>query len=520
MAAAVVPLLCLKFLRNTSWTVKIIAVLLLACGVAKALFVASLFYDNTWDSRAYHADAILQLLNGVNPMYEMMHGFDDLWTNHYPKATWYFAAIITHLTGNYNVGKACNLFCLYAVAAYIFSFLKTRGSGTGNALLIACAAALNPVAISQLHTFYVDGALASLVTLMAFSGMAMMNNPRAIDKAVFILASCLLINIKFTGLAYVCVCYAACALALLYRWYKSKSLHDFKQGRTAAACIIFILLTGGVIMGYNPYITNTIMHGTPFFPLMGRGSIDVVAAQSPKSFVDHQYNNAEKVLISIFSRSENVEDKGGTSEPRIKIPFSVHKDELGLFFANDIRIGGWGALFGGILLLSVILYIASSSYRDKDIAVMIAALIVTILINPGSWWARYAPQVALLPLLMAIPAMGSKEAWQRITAKFVCVLLLLNSALIIPPSTRYFQETSAKIQQQIDDMVKSCGRGSYEISDTEGYHYEQFLDKNGIHIVYPKRDIRKTRPKTALFPLEKVFLHKEGCVNHPDNYQR
>ena len=281
LAGALVPLVSLKCLEGKSLSAKMLAVALFICAVAKAVFVASLYYDTSADSMAYHADAILQLLQGINPAYEWMHGFDDSWVNAYPKATWIFAALVTHLTGNYNMGKCYNLLLIYAVLAYVFSFLKARGISSGTAFLMSLAVALGPVEIAQLQSFYVDGALGALVTLALFSSLAMLAKPGGVDKAVFIMASCLLINVKFTGIAYVYVLYAICACVMLWRWVKSRNAEDFNQGRILAGSMVLVTLVGVAIMGVNPYITNSISYNNPFFPLIGKGSTDVVAAQSP-----------------------------------------------------------------------------------------------------------------------------------------------------------------------------------------------------------------------------------------------
>ncbi|MEI7668568.1 MAG: hypothetical protein WCJ33_00605, partial [Pseudomonadota bacterium] len=151
---------------------------------------------------------------------------------------------------------------------------------------------------------------------------------------------------------------------------------------------------------------------------------------------------------------------------------------------------------------------------------MILCLLVTGLINPGSWWARYAPQIALIPVIMTLAVIISEDLWRKIAARAIFILIIINSALIIPANTRYFVETSRKIQNQIDQMIAKCGKGTYLISDTEGYHYEQFLHKNGIEVVYsqkPEDDIKKLYPQNELFPLESVFLYKKDCVSKEEN---
>jgi hypothetical protein len=223
----------------------------------------------------------------------------------------------------------------------------------------------------------------------------------------------------------------------------------------------------------------------------------------------------------MFSRSRNVIPYHGTREPAFKFPFSVHQGEVAVFAVNDVRIGGWGVLFGGIILCSALLYYLSGSWKNSEMAAGLIFLLCIVVINPGSWWARYAPQVALAPLLMAIPPAGSQQDWKRISARFIFILLLLNAFLILVPNTRYTLETSEAMKQSIDNIVKNCGTGTYEISDTEHYHFEQFLGQNGINIVYPREDIKKTLSQNQLFPLEnpveRVFLHKEGCIRGARN---
>lgn len=518
VAGIAAPLLCLTFLKKQSLGIRLLCVFLFAWIVAKALIIAGAFDDPTCDSMAYHADIILLSLRGVNPIYEWMHGFDDVWTNHYPKAMEYFASLIIHLTHNYNMGKCYNILLTGAVFAYIFSFMNRRGYGGGNSLLAAFAISLNPVVISQMLSFYIDGALASLTTLAVFSGMALLFASRSIDRLVFILSACLLISTKFTGAAHIAVIGMIAVAIAVHRYYfiskDKESPHAVRRPlKGLLLSLTLIALLGGLVMGFNPYIENFVWEGNPFVPLMGMGKHEVLAAQSPKSFKENDTSLVDRLLISIFSRTGNVIPGGfGTSEPVLKVPFSVSSEELSLLQYNDVRISGWGVLFSGILLVAIALYLGSASWKNSEITIGLLFTVCTILINPGNWWARYAPQVALIPALMAIPPLVSQMAWQRITARFVFVLLLFNSMLIIPSNVEYFYNATKTINAQVDTILKTCGEGTYEISDTQNFHYEPFLWGTGINITYPKEDITKTHKENELFPLDDVFLHKDGCV--------
>jgi len=511
---AVTPFILLVFLEDMRC--RIMGLLLLAVIICISYYLSGIFYDNTWDSRAYHADGILLLLKGVNPFYEKMQGFDDLWTNHYPKMTWYFASLIIHLTDNYNIGKILNFLLVFSVFSYVFAFFRIRNFSLGDSIAASLVAALNPVTISQIHSFYVDGALASLFTLLVFAVLACVNKPASLDKIVLFFVSCLLITIKFTGLVYLLVMYGFGGTVLLIACLLNVTKHNKTRLRDFILLTCAALLVGLCFMGYNPYISNYREAGNPFYPLAGAGKIDVVSAQSPKVFLEQNMSNPEKLVRSVFSETLNIADKGGTENPKWKIPFTFSQKELSLYFSNDIRIAGWGVLFGGIVLLSLILYLISGAWRDIHLSLLIIFILISACINPGSWWARYAPQVALIPFVMMIAVLASQQHWQKWSARGLMLLMLLNAALIFPASTWYFYTTTAKIQSQIDTMLTKCGKGIYQISDVEGYHYEQFLHKNGIEVEYaksPDEDIKKLYPKKLLFPLDGVFLYKEGC-NH------
>lgn len=522
LAAVAVPVVYLKLIEDKPRWAQFAAVLLFVIAVAKAFFIASLFYDDTSDGMAYHADGILLLLKGVNPIYQWMHGFDDIWTNHYPKALWYFASIIIHATGNYNIGKSYNPLLIYTVFFYIVSVMLRRKLSFGNALLAAFALSLNPVAISQFSCFYVDGALASLMTLVVFSTLMLSTKPNAADKAFFLIASCLLINIKFTGAAYLFIIYATEGAFLVWSHYnepKVATLVTEPKVRVIFAPVIVVALVGGLVMGFNPYIQNTLKEGNPLFPLFGnKGGRDIIAAQSPRSFNEDHTPVVDKALMSIFSKSENVIYQHGTAEPELKMPFSVSDDELKVFAYNDVRIGGWGVLFGSTLLLSMLLCLFFSSWREHQITILIIAIVGTMVINPGSWWARYAPQAALLPLLIALPSLSSHERWQKISAQCIFVLMIINSALIVPYNLAYVFDTTKHINRQIDTMVQACGRGEYEISGTKGYHYEQLFWGKGITLNYVEKDLAKAH-EDNVYPLitsvADARLYKKGCTPSP-----
>ena len=479
-------------IKSLVWLVGLISI---------ATTISSYLYDLSYDGTSYHADAILLIMQGVNPIYQKMHGFDDLWTNHYPKAFWYFCAVIGHLTGNYSIGKIYNYLLIYTVFAYVFGFLKERGLNCRNSFFTAVATAISPVAVAQINSFYADGALCSLTSLVMFAGFASVFVRRKIDYIIFVMSACLLINLKFTGAVSVAIVVFAVSVISIWKKCAIKQANNRIWISIAAICLI-----GGIIMGFNPYISNYIEEGHPFFPLFGKHKVEILkeGGQNPYSYNSRNNSRVGQILASVFSETRNMY-KGHTAEPILKIPFSVTKDQIDELAYTDTRIAGWGVLFSGLLLLSLALYIISKGWRDKQIALILITVIITILINPGSWWARYAPQLALLPILFVI---ASKQNFYR---NLVIFLYIANSLIIAIPSSWLVIDETNKLNSQIDYILQKCGKGKYIVKGHEGWHYEQFLNPKGIEIVFPQQEINP--PKNQLFPLYDIFLYKEGCYS-------
>jgi hypothetical protein len=131
-----------KFPRREA--IQMIAVLIVLTLAAAAISIW--FYDSSDDGRNYHADAILGLLHGVNPIYGQFSGAEPMWSNHYPKATWYFAAVVIHLFDNYQLGKIYNFLLIFAAMAFAVGFFRREGLGARSPW---CLASSRPSARSR-----------------------------------------------------------------------------------------------------------------------------------------------------------------------------------------------------------------------------------------------------------------------------------------------------------------------------------------------------------------------------------
>ena len=101
---------------------------------------------------------------------------------------------------------------------------------------------------------------------------------------------------------------------------------------------------------------------SPFYPVCGKNKI-IVINSLPVSF--ENMSNIERFLRSTFSESVQSVDKTNIQEynnqVHLKIPFTINKKSFGKipnsysFCFADIRIGGFGYLWSGILLLIYLL---------------------------------------------------------------------------------------------------------------------------------------------------------------------
>ena len=192
------------WLAATTWLVAVTA----AGGTALGWL-----YDFSGDGQWYHVPAVLGLAEGWNPVktarlvdwngkFEQEIPSAAIYVQHYAKGVWIVAAAAYRATGLLEATKVFNL--LYLLATYLIAagFLRRLGLSRVWAHALALTAAVNPVILYQMHSFFVDGQLAALCTLLVVVSLDYFREPRS--RTLVLLGACvvLLTNTKFTGLAY------------------------------------------------------------------------------------------------------------------------------------------------------------------------------------------------------------------------------------------------------------------------------------------------------------------------------
>jgi len=406
-----------------------------------SLALAAVVKDYSYDGQRYHQQAVLALAGGWNPLRDQpLQGANSLWINGYAKGPWTWSAAWFDATGSIELGKSLHVWL--AASAGLLAYgallrLTTQGwlVGRAAALWIAVLAAVNPVFLYQWPTHMNDSLVGSLLLALASQAARLALSPFGFLRTAYGwlaagLALALLPTLKSSGLAYALLaCVAAFALALLAR-----RVHLAKSVTLLAAAS---MLPAALLLGWNPYVTNTLRHGHPFYPLAGTARVDIISGNSPARL--QEAGRVAQLLGSLFSESHS--ELGASDHPafRLKWPGVASGQELSRFSSKtDMRIGGFGPWFSLGLMMAfaaAAAAVAAAGVKSRTLlraAALPAAILALTLAFPEPWWARYVPQMYLLPLALvaAVLATAGRGLWGRGLAVCTLVVLSFNSLTV------------------------------------------------------------------------------------------
>lgn len=419
------------------------------------MYGSGLFYDISYDGQVYHQEAVIQLVHHWNPFQDYLtkdRSHSAVLLNHYAKGPWIYEGALYAVTGQIEQSKVFNFVLI------IISFLLTLSSmkqcqrfSSKHAVLFSLLMALNPISIYQALSFYIDGQLASLLLCLTALAYRLVTDYDPVAAWAFIMSIALTVNIKFTGVVYAVAC-----IGLAGGWlWLLKNRHLY--GKFAKTSIMGLFI-GICVIGYNPYVTNTVYYGHPFYPLYGAGpqTMDIMTSNSPQGFM--QMSPLEKLYVASFSMSTNNFDREG---PRLKIPFTVTWEELKPFvYGADIRIGGFGPWFSGMLILTGMILVLFLVLRVKNGLYgmgLAASIMISVLINPEAWWARYVPQFWLVPVIIAAIAASDTRKTIRYAGVIFSAVIIVNIALISYPYALGNYYCTQSLDRQLQQLAEKGG---------------------------------------------------------------
>ncbi|WP_036947864.1 hypothetical protein [Pseudobutyrivibrio ruminis] len=404
--------------------------------------ISNTYYDRSWDGNAYHKLAVGLLKNGWNPLWEKPSleisegiGHTDgnvIWCEGYCKGTWIYAASIYALVHNIEAGKSYTLIGMITVGSLAYYYLNKKKYANkviiGGTLLLA----INPIAMQQMDSFYLDGFLHCMIICLVISLMMMQDNDlfdKKISKSLVFSTMIVCGNIKFTGLLYGGI---FCIAFYIYACVNNFRLIGKIDSAIIERTIFYLILAVTTVLwaGNLTYLTNVIRHKTLLYPLLGSDSKDIMSGNSP--FLEE--NHIKNLLVSLFSYTDNMQrEADGTIDLKIPFTFSI-KRELYSIILPDTRIGGFGIFFSGIFCFAIIglfIYILKLK-KDKDFWLILTVFSCCILLTFGikeSWWARYAPYIYIISVVGVLVLVGSNYKFINKIGFIIMLILLLNNLL-------------------------------------------------------------------------------------------
>src|SRR5262245_17544868 len=405
-------------------------------------------YDLSSDGQTYHTAGLIELYRGWNPLRDdPLPVTVDLpeSVNVYPKAPWIAATALYGLTGRLEAAKTFNLLMLVAAFLVALATLRTTTS-CGRAVAVAALWALNPVAVTQASSLYVDGQLASLLSILICLGLLAFHAIDPVLLVSFAATVLLTTNVKLSAIAYVLVLGVAPVVSCL--------IGGRPRRRALSGLFAASYAVGVLAVGFNPYVTNTLRHGSPIYPTNDWTTFLVATRNTPDNLVGK--SSAHKLVLSLFARSQV---SAGVAE--VKLPLTFEARELAAFESGETRIGGFGPLFSAVVLAAaavLVMVIGVSGARGRwpwDWLAAIGAVGTSVLVNPEAWWARYVPQLWLLPILIAVVGSQSMAAWIRRASHATLVLIAANCAVVTAVHVQAQHERSARLRGQLAAIAAS-----------------------------------------------------------------
>lgn len=446
-----------------------------------SVYICGKIYDTTSDGNTYHKLAVGSMKNGWIPLYGSCKDYTEedgnvvtvmdeninyLWADHYAIGTEMIGANIYAFSGNIESGKAFSLVMMYACFAIMIEYLcKNRKINIIAGIIIAFVTVVNPITLTQIGTYYVDTTLAMGLYIIFIELLSITKKRDKENYIILAMAIILCSNSKFTGLAYAGIFCVAFYIYWLIKARKNKEelVKIFKENTIYYAVTVIMTVA---LVGMSSYLMNTINYKNPFYPLYGKGHVDNMVNQEIPASLSSK-SHLEQFLISIFSEGKNVSPAyypDGGIEPALKIPFTITNQELDNYKIPDIRMGGFGPLYSGIFIITIIIsilliadYIKNKKYNELIQYLLIFGIsIVLVIFLDGAYWARYIPYIYFISIMNVIYLFEKQKKWVNVLGYLVAIIIVVNSLLVGKVAISSYISNSRYIKNNLQTFKEYC----------------------------------------------------------------
>jgi len=483
----------------------LVCLVFMAIAAFFSFIVSASVFDTAFDSQGYHQESMICMAEGWNPVYQSMIG--DIQSKKLDeqvyitsKASAICAATIYKLTDSLEAGKAFNLLLIFSSFCLSFAaMLSLRKIPAQSAGFLSFLLAFNPVSIYQSMSYYVDGQMSSAIICSLSLLILHISRRDLLSLLVAGAALAILFSLKLTGMVYAIL---ICAGFVLYAFFSagSKSLI-----RTSIILGAFIILSV-ICISFNPIVTNHINHGHIFHPYYGNSAISIVN-HGPAYIVG--MNVFQKTISSVFSYSENFY-AARLIEPNYKFPLSVSAQEMAVFANTDARVGGFGPLFGALIICSVAMVSICFVYEHRPAAyasLFIFCIMATIFLISEGWWARFVPHFYIVPFVAILLSFYYDKRGLMYLRRFMTAILIVNLFFVALPYCANQAMTTLSLSRQLKEMK--------ETNSVLAVYFPFFstslgarLDKAGIEYVEVDAEYFKEQPKMVVADFSIMYYHE------------
>lgn len=473
--------------------------------VAVVLFgmVVSWIWEYSEWGRGFYTEAVVQLANGWNPIYDDVGSVSDL-VYRSGKSLWYVDASLYAFLGHYEMAKAHTL--LFAVPTFLLTQYGFRRLLGGKHRKLATVAALlslvNPVALSQMFSFYGDAVVAYCIQCFLILAYLILNEGYLHSDLLMVLAFLwlFLLHSQSGGIC------AAMVLGIGF-FVMVAVLYKKRAVRWLAIRAGIVVFCGFVIIGFNPFIQNLVDTGNPFALTFGSHAVDLVTPYMPVALEGKTWFG--RFLYSMMASP----DTNSLNLLGLLQQFTALFNSA--YAQPDVRLRGFGFL-GGILLIAavVLLVLAIVAPRSRKVGEnaiymdeedeeelqqeepedyigrrtaflwMALPILVIALFTSTIWWAR---TVAILWFLipLAVVALSTRHAdGKSRVGKMLLMLAFLNCALMAVSIFPAAKLESNAIKSYWERMTMSTDLPSDEDAQLHNQFVTQYkvwndLKKNG-----------------------------------------
>lgn len=438
-----------------------------------SIFLATIVWDRSFDGTWYHAD----IQNAIafhhwNPYFhwslcdeDMLSGYRSFfWATHYAKGIETISASWVILTNNLESGKTTNLIFLIGLFFLLHSLFNKVNLFQNKyyKYLFIFIIVGNPVFLTQLFTNYIDWTSYVFLIIIMICLYKIVYEKKKLFEIVLYLLIILVVGIKINVAFWVCL---YTFLLIIFLFYKRKTNSKIPILFLCSVCI-------GFLLAFNPYITNYLEYGNPFYPLAGNNNVDIMTEQIPEAIYN---DNLFLKVCKSFVLPTGMGDIGDLTEVSNLRDFVV---SLGSY---DAHVGGFGLLFFYATLLLLVLSIFSSCPNKFKYTVWlcILGLFASLFLLPSGWWARYVAFFYITPIiLIPLCCYDISLRWGKQLFKLAIVMLVINSFLPLAISSVYglYQQ---KRSIEILSYLEQVDTNKLEIKTANALFVEK-LSKNRI----------------------------------------